>query len=101
MTSREDAAVSTTEGRRAVIRPERVTDAMGTGAARYTVGVYCALAGALMLVAPHRLVVAPSMLAGATMAWWGMALLLAGLAVLTSTALPTPRTICYLAHLAA
>src|SRR5216117_3225704 len=74
---------------------------MRSSALRYALGVYCTLAGALMLVAPHRLVVAALVQIDTSLAWWGVALLVAGLGVLASAALPTPRGASLLAHLTA
>src|SRR5215211_4964107 len=74
---------------------------MKIGAQRCAVGVFCALVGALMLVAPHRLDMVPTVLADTSLTWWGIAHLAAGLALLTSTALPTPRRATMLAGLAA
>lgn len=74
---------------------------MRSSAPRYALGVYCTLAGALMRVAPHRLVVASLVQVNTSLALWGIAHLVTGLGVLVSTALPTPRGIGLLAHLAA
>ncbi|MFN8634114.1 MAG: histidine kinase dimerization/phospho-acceptor domain-containing protein [Chloroflexota bacterium] len=68
---------------------------------RQAVGVYCALIGSLMLIAPHRLAVLSFDTLDAHPAWWGVPLLAAGAMLLTGQALPIPRLVHRLAHLAA
>src|SRR4051794_15583256 len=96
-----EAAVGATSGVPGCDPPGKRPDTMRPGAPRYAVGGYCARAGAVVLVAPHRLVIAPFLLADTNLTWWGIGLLVAGLALLTSTALPTPRVIGLTAQLAA
>ena len=64
---------------------------MRTGALRCAVGAYCALAGALLLVAPHRLIGLPVLLLESGWPWWGLAFLLSGTVLLTGMVLPPPR----------
>ena len=52
---------------------------------RCAIGVYCTLAGSLMLVAPHRLMAAFVLQVDTSLAWWGTLYLLAGFGVLIST----------------
>jgi PAS domain S-box-containing protein len=54
-----------------------------------------------MLVAPHRLVLATYVQTDTGLAWWGVLHLLAGLGLLSSMALPSPRALGLLAYLAA
>jgi PAS domain S-box-containing protein len=67
---------------------------------RCTVGVYCSLAGALMLVAPHRIAGLPDMLADTGLTLWGVVFLAAGIVQLASIALPVRPLVLMLAHLA-
>lgn len=71
---------------------------MRMGALGCAVGAYCALAGALLLVAPHRLVGLPSMLLESGWPWWGLAFLLSGTVLLTGMVLPPPRVVTFAAH---
>jgi hypothetical protein len=64
---------------------------MRTGALRCAVGAYCALAGALLLVAPHRHIGLPVLLLESGWPWWGLAFLLSGTVLLTGMVLPPPR----------
>jgi PAS domain S-box-containing protein len=68
---------------------------------RCTVGVYCGLAGALMLVAPHRIAGLPDVLAATGLTLWGVVFLAAGIVQLASIALPVRPPILITAHLAA
>ena len=74
---------------------------MRTGAVRCAVGVYCALAGSLMLVAPHRLAVLPVMFLDTGLPFWGAAFLAAGIVHLASIALPIHRAVQVMAHVVA
>ena len=67
---------------------------------RCTVGVYCSLAGALMLVAPHRIAGLPDVLADTGLTFWGVVFLAAGIVQLASIALPVRPPVLMLAHLA-
>jgi PAS domain S-box-containing protein len=67
---------------------------------RCTVGVYCGLAGALMLVAPHRIAGLPDILAVTGLPLWGVVFLAAGIVQLASIALPVRSPILMTAHLA-
>ena len=73
---------------------------MRTGALRCATGVFCALAGSLMLVAPHRLSFLPLAFVDTGLSLWGVAFLIAGVVQLGSIALPVRRAVALLAYIA-
>ncbi|MBA2447697.1 MAG: response regulator [Chloroflexi bacterium] len=66
---------------------------------RWAVGVFCAVIGALMLVAPHQFAAPSYAPLRPYLPWWGAAFLLAGAALVDVAAVARPRPQAIAAHL--
>src|SRR3954453_22069694 len=82
----------------AALRGDGLVQRTGTATLQWLVGLFCAVIGTLMLVAPHQFAAAAYSALRPHLPWWGAFFLLGGISLLGVAARRPGRAVVIIAH---